>query len=155
MEPAYLKKTITGSLVPSGWKSKGTNWYRRTADVVQVINLQQSSFGPQFYLNIGIYLLSLGKSEFPKENHCHVRARASRFAPEDRQEFYERELFDLEKPISESDRARDIEELLRSYVLPFLDHARSLADLRSLEKQGALRRTLILADTRRLLASEA
>ncbi|TIS76728.1 MAG: DUF4304 domain-containing protein [Mesorhizobium sp.] len=52
-----------------------TNYYRERPETVCVLNLQKSSWGPQFYLNAAIWLTRFGLERRPKEHKCQIRWR--------------------------------------------------------------------------------
>jgi Domain of unknown function (DUF4304) len=62
-------------LKPLGFKKLRGTWHRATADTIQVINVQGSQWGPEYYLNVGTYLRALGAEVAPPEFRCHVRSR--------------------------------------------------------------------------------
>ena len=61
-----------------GFKRKGKqNWVRRTADFVQLINLQRSQWdGEGRYLNFALWPLALGEPPCIAESKFHFRTRA-------------------------------------------------------------------------------
>jgi Domain of unknown function (DUF4304) len=46
------------------------NWYRSSDDMIVVVNLQKSEYGPSDYVNVGWWLRILGDAKFPKEYPC-------------------------------------------------------------------------------------
>jgi hypothetical protein len=113
-----IKEAINVSLKNSGLKKKSNSWYWSNNDVVQVINLQKSQYGDQYYLNFGIGLIELGISDFPKEQHCHIRFRAAAVVSDELKLKIESAL-DLESmSMSDEERASDISELIREVILP-------------------------------------
>lgn len=75
-----LESAIAPELKARGFKKKGRTWWRDTDDVVQVLNLQQSPFGEQLYVNLGVYLKRLGTEPMPAVNRCHIGVRLERVA---------------------------------------------------------------------------
>ncbi len=49
-----------------------TNYYRERPETICVLNLQKSSWGPQFYLNAAVWFTRLGPERRPKEYNCHI-----------------------------------------------------------------------------------
>jgi Domain of unknown function (DUF4304) len=76
-----VEAAIAPSLKQLGFKKKARTWWRTSGDAVQVINLQKSPYGPGVYVNIGVYVRSLGDEEFPPESRCHISARLERVVP--------------------------------------------------------------------------
>ena len=68
-------KDVGRLLEPLGFKKLHQTWHRATPDTIQIVNVQGSQWGPEYYLNVGTYLLALGQETTPPESRCHVRAR--------------------------------------------------------------------------------
>ena len=68
-------KALAVLLKPLGFKKTRGTWHRTTEDTIQIINVQGSQWGPEYYLNVGTYLRALGEELTPPEYRCHVRAR--------------------------------------------------------------------------------
>ncbi|MEZ2328622.1 DUF4304 domain-containing protein [Mesorhizobium sp. RCC_202] len=54
-----------------------TNFYREWPETICVLNLQKSSWGPQFYINAAVWFKRLGPERRPKEYNCHIRWRVN------------------------------------------------------------------------------
>jgi hypothetical protein len=53
--------------------AKGTTrWFADGDEAIVVVEPQRSSYGPQWYINVGIYLRSLGDKERPQASSCHI-----------------------------------------------------------------------------------
>lgn len=46
--------------------------------MVFIFNIQGSLYGPEYYINVGIYIKALGDLGQPYEYDCHIRARLNR-----------------------------------------------------------------------------
>jgi Domain of unknown function (DUF4304) len=75
-----LESAIAPELKARGFKKKGRTWWRDGDVVIQVLNLQQSPFGDQLYVNLGVYLKRLGSEAMPAVNRCHIGVRLDRAA---------------------------------------------------------------------------
>jgi hypothetical protein len=82
-----LEAAITPSLKASGFTKKARTWWRHSPDVIQVLNLQKSPYGDNLYVNLGIYVKSLGEEQNPPENRCHVQARLERVVHSEHEQF--------------------------------------------------------------------
>lgn len=142
------RQAIEDVLGPAGFRRKGNSWYLRSSEVVELLNLQKSRWGPTYYLNFAVWLLALGNEVFPNEEKCHVRLRADSIAPSEREL---EGLLSLESGVSDSDRRTALSRFLESYVLPFAAECETVAGLRSLLATGKLRKALIRAEARILL----
>jgi hypothetical protein len=136
----------------SGFKKQSSAWYRRTADAVLVMNLQKSDFGEQYYVNLGVWLITLGDVPFPKANHCHVQMRAVALC-RDQQDFLEMEVFNLDRSMEPLERVELIRSFLKSMAIPFLNECGSIEGLRRLYRDGRLNSAGVMVVARRFLES--
>ena len=75
MHASEFKTAIHPLLKAKGFKrSKGT-WRLRQSESIAVLNVQKSQYDEKFFLNLGVYLRSLGELTSPTEYKCHVRRR--------------------------------------------------------------------------------
>jgi len=84
-DKATFKKAIGNALKEHAFQKKGQSWYLYGPDCIVVLNLQKDDFSDLYYVNFGIWLLPLGKAEYPPENHCHVRCRLENLYPAQRE----------------------------------------------------------------------
>ena len=132
-----LIDAIRHPLKQAGFKKpRPTTWYRNNPDTISVLNLQCSQWGPQYYINISIWLKALGEVENPLEYQCHVRQRWGGIIPES--ESPPEALLDLENTsISDEERASKISSLIEKYVIPFFDRTTTLKSLREVYRTDA------------------
>lgn len=72
-----LSSTLAAVATDAGFRSASGAWYRDVAVGVQVLELQKSEWGEQYYVNFGIYVRELGSARSPKLHHCHFYTRAT------------------------------------------------------------------------------
>ena len=130
-QPKLLTETFDAVLKPAGFKRKSDTWYSSRHDTVLILNLQKSTFGQQYYVNLGVWLKALGENETPKENHCHVRCRWKATMPDVDAAELERLLDLADGSMSAAERVSRISELLNGHVLPFFAQVASLDGLRT------------------------
>jgi len=70
-------KQLAIPLKVAGFKKKAETWRRVCSDGIQVVNIQGSQWGPDYYLNLGFYISALGSEDSPTDYRCHVRARVA------------------------------------------------------------------------------
>jgi len=143
-QPKVMSDAFGKPLKSAGFKKKkGDTWYLAKDETILVLNLQKSNYGKQYYVNLAVWLISLGDAEAPSEHQCHVRLRWGALIPEE-QKRIER-LLNLED-LSISDEARIIAigELLQKYVLPFFSKVGSLAGLQSLYRTNSLPKSCLV-----------
>ena len=90
-----VAKLISTSLAVLGFKKRGNSWYRSNDEVVQVVNLQKSQWGEQYYENLGVLIRILDDTLMPRPARCHLVARLSMLVQNNSGEDY---VIDLEKP---------------------------------------------------------
>jgi hypothetical protein len=115
-------------LEPLDFMNRKESWYRSLPEISQVVNLQKSDFGGQFYINIGVSPLELITTPYPLENKYHLRLRAERILLK---ECVVQKTLDLE---DESMNGIEREESLRKVLLEcvgFLDRVDTKAKLRA------------------------
>lgn len=59
----------------SGFKKKGSSWFRETHQLVEILTLEKSRFGSEYYGHIGYWLKTLGPYTGQKAWDCHVDTR--------------------------------------------------------------------------------
>ena len=137
MNKKVLEAALHSPLIAKGFVKKGSTWYRKTEDLLQVVDLQKSSFGGQFYVNL-CYVpegVAVEGMPTPKEHKCPIRMRVTSLFRDDRARI--NKLFDLEdKTVSEEERTEGVRDLLSSSVLPFFDQTSSSTALRAAIEKG-------------------
>jgi hypothetical protein len=98
-----------------GFRKKYRTWWRRQEETIAVYNVQGSAWGPQFYINVGLWLLPLEETESPAIEWCHIRTRLGTLI--------ERavgidQLLDLSSDIPDTERTRKIIDIFNQYMLP-------------------------------------
>ena len=58
-----------------GFRKSKTTWHKITDDSILVLNIQGSQWGPEYYINLGVYLHTLGSELNPPVNLCHIQRR--------------------------------------------------------------------------------
>jgi hypothetical protein len=71
-----IQQAVTDALLPHGFERSGANWTRSLDDTVHVVNLQRSKWSEAYYINVAVWVKSLGNPPAAlKENKCHIRQR--------------------------------------------------------------------------------
>lgn len=146
-----IKQAFTSTVRKAGFKKKGAGWFHETDDAVLVVNLQRSSFGEQYFVNLAVWLKALGGMKFPKEYDCHIRIRATALDAE-RQRYWETEVFNLERAeMPDRTRLELIQSFVEKIAVPFLLACGSLSELRRLYREGRLTGAAVITTAQRLL----
>ena len=138
----------------AGFLKRSSTWHRRQPETIAVLNLQRSQYGPQYYVNVALWLLPLGETDAPKEHKCHVRTRLGTLVGPAR-EGRVAALLDLEAAIDEETRRDEVLGILRSDVLPVLDACGTIDGLRSPVGERLVRQSLVVLAAQELLRSSA
>ena len=141
MDKKALESVLNRELATKGFKKKASSWYRQGAESLQVVDLQKSNYGLQFYLNLccvpaGMIVEGMPA---PKEHKCPIRIRLTAAFPEHLNEI--EEVFDLGRTTSdESLRAERLARLTNDLVLPFLNYMKDATSLKVAIEQGVFNR---------------
>jgi len=134
MPADVLIAALNEALVPVGFKKKASSWFRRSDEVTEVVNLQRSRYGPQHYLNFGLWLCTLGAEPFPKPARCHVYTRVESLVASQAQL---KHLLDLDRSEFDAERLGRLVLLLRDEFLPITNGCRTVEGIRgSLDARG-------------------
>lgn len=153
-QPKVFTEAIGRTLKARGFVNrKADTWVRDRVETIQVVNLQKSAHARQYYLNLGIWLRCLGKSDAPDENRCHVRLRWNALASEAQERL--RQLLDLDDSMPDTSRVSEIQGFIHCTVLPFFEDSSTLRGLRSLFIAEVLKDALIHRSARELFEAEA
>ena len=118
-------------LKSAGFRRKRNSWYRLSNDLIQTLNLQKSSWGNQYYVNLGIdyydgSFLYPKEYSFPPEYQFGLRLRADDILKD-----IECSVLDFEHERTETDS--ETEEWIRSIVrgcIRYFDRIDSLSKLK-------------------------
>ena len=117
-ENKFLQSVLKPIFKDVGYKKKGPTWHFIDDDFVRVFNLQGSQWSTSFYLNLGIYVRSLGPLERPNEYDCHLRERVDAIVPDS---IDVHDIIDFTNDIEESVRIEQLTKITKEYVLPWLE----------------------------------
>jgi hypothetical protein len=132
-----LEDAISEMLKNSDSKKKGSSWYLDGTDCTCVLNLQKSSWGGQYYINLGVSVKALQASPFPKESQCDIRIRLTELV--ENKSLLERSL-DLEnETVDPASRIKTLENGIKTVALPFLTKTQTFRGIRELVAQRKLK----------------
>ena len=117
-EKEQIVTAIARTLKANGFKKKGATWHRQQGEFIQALNVQGSQWSKSFYLNLGIYLCALGDNKTPTEYRCHIRNRVEDVC-DDRSRC--NAFLDLENEIPADARFRDLESIIETRAIPWLE----------------------------------
>jgi len=147
-----LARTLDSVATYAGFSKKSGAWYLRQAQTIGIIELQKSQYGPEYYVNVALWLLALGDSQFPREHKCHIRTRLDQLFPE--QEARLKQILDLDCPMDEAAREAQFRAILENHLLPVLAACSTLGGLKSGEGARLVRSSLVTIAAQKLLGLE-
>jgi len=144
MDKKTVETLVGKALAARGFKKKGTTWYRQVQDVLQVVNLQKSSWGASFYLNLAFVPEGMSVEGLPRPKHykCPIGLRLDSAYP-DKEKLIERLLRYEEVEMSDEQRTAGIEKMFREMVLPFMERLQTVDDLKQAIEDGTLNRSAL------------
>ena len=109
---------------------RAKDFYREWPETICVLNLQKSSWGPQFYINAAVWFKRLGPERRPKEYNCHIRWRVDS-QMEDPQSKAFTQALDLEYELPDDQRQSLVRDGVDTYGFGLL--ARCESELTALQ----------------------
>lgn len=137
-----LEKVLTDILKPHGFRKKKHHWYYDSDDCICVVNLQKDDFGGRYYINLGVLVTRIDKTQNPLENKCHIRMRLDRLL-DDRESFVN--ALDLENTALKAEgRIAILTHSIEKGALPFLMSLATIDGIRQVlqKNQAVLNRTV-------------
>jgi hypothetical protein len=149
MDEAVLERIFSLKLKLQGFKKTRRTWHRRSEDFVQVINLQKSAFGLQFYVNVALAPIGMPIQGLPtpSESQCPIRLRLDTLSGED-----SATIFNIENDMGDMERTAKVEHILANVLFPFLDNISTLQEVRNACTSGPFLHGLISVDAKRYLS---
>jgi len=138
----------------TGFKVRTNTWHKQCQDTILVVNLQKSQWGPQYYINLAVWVKQLGDASTPKEYQCHIRQRATDL-PDKRAKTLERALDLEDESMSIEQREACIDELMRESAIPFLESLSTLEGIRSALEAQKLKGCFVNRQLKELFAGQA
>ena len=138
-----LYAALSPVLRADGYERRGPSWYRSGAETTRVVNLDKSTYGQQFYVNLAVALRGLSPDPFPAEHHCHVRFRLDEFVPDKArlQTILDFDEVELESEIGP--RALEVAQLIRECGLAWLASLGTEVGVRTFRATPSSRRGLV------------
>jgi hypothetical protein len=151
MDADKLRELVGASLREAGFVGQASSWYRQTPETLLVVNLQRSSYGPLFYVNLACVPLGMEIKGMPrpKEHHCPIRIRLDAASPEDAIQI--NETFDLAYDVSDGERSKSVHRLISERAVPFLEKLSNGEGVRRAIATGMLQGGLVGVEAKRHL----
>lgn len=152
-QSSRVKAILKRTLHEAGFVGNASTWHKPLPDTILVVDLQKSQYGPQYYLNLGIWLKQLGRTQAPKEHQCHIRLRATSLPNEDAK-LLERALDLEDQSMSPEQREKFIVEYIQKEVLPFMEMTGTVDGVATAFGSSKLSRAMVHQKARELLVTK-
>ena len=70
-----VKEILNAELLLLGFHKHNACWYKDCEEIICVVGLQRSQWGKQYYINLAIWIKSIGQAEYPQVRECHIQCR--------------------------------------------------------------------------------
>lgn len=119
MDKEQFKSIVHSIMKENGFHKRGNSWYKTTDECIVLLNLQHSSFGSLYYINLACMPKKFAHGElYPKEECCYIRTRIPKYGVNG-EDYYQ--ITDMENEINNNERETGIIHILKDYCLPTLD----------------------------------
>lgn len=133
------------TLRDNGFKKKGLVWCSRSDETVFSFELQTSAHHNRYFVNIGVWLLSLGEASHLPPNRCHVYGRIGDREVETALDF---------DSAPTTDRRLILEGFKSSVLLPIAAECATQHGAAELLKSGTLRVPMVRPEARPILLAQ-
>lgn len=147
-----LQAALAGVMKNHGFRKTGATWRKTYPESIGVVNIQGSQWGPSFYINLGVYFVSLGERVKPNEYECHIRCRLDELVP-DRDRL--NQILNFEIGIDSTVRDRELESALGVNGIRWLDHCSTVVGAAEYARGLPTRSPWITKNARALLGLPA
>jgi hypothetical protein len=133
-----IKTAIREFLQSRSFSLKGELWLRGQEETVSVVQLQKSQFGEQYYVNLGVFIKTIGSVARPSRlEQCQIRVRLSGLIEES-----SNLAFDADSDLSEEQRHELIRNALQTGIVWLGTNSR-LEDIKQHYNNGELRGAMV------------
>ena len=118
-----IVSAIASCLKDHDFRKKRSTWYKKTDEVVLVLNLQRSAWGKSFYINLAALIRGISDIKDPPEYQCHIQKRLTLPG-------LEQALTLQDSKLSPKQRQQIVFDAINDEALPILTSWQSLESLR-------------------------
>lgn len=141
-------------LSPLGFHSSKSNFFLDGDGVVVVFNLQKSNYDRSYFLNIGLWIKSVGgENDSPKENFCHVRFRADNFIDSNYPGVSLGEFLHTDGGAADEKAELGLIDIASNYIYPLIEKIRSIDSVARMYRQGELAGAFVSKEAREVLSN--
>jgi hypothetical protein len=114
----------------NGFSKAFGGWFKESTECIIILELQKSSFGDNFYLNVKIFIQGAFKRTYIPSKDL-VKSSVGHITNQVR----DKDVFDFDTSMDDDKRKRKLEDLFSEFIKPFTDKALSRQGLKELEVQ--------------------
>ena len=130
MDSREFKNIFDEIAKANGFSKAFGGWYKESSECIAVLELQKSSFGNNYYLNIKIFIQgAFDRTYMPSKDL--IKSSIGHITNQIR----DKDILDFDKPMSDTMRKQELENLFMEYIKPFTDKALSKKGVKELEAQ--------------------
>lgn len=147
-----VENGVQRALKECSFKKKSNTWRKENDETVLVVNLQRSSWGAQFYINLGVLIRELDDIPNPTENKCHLRERLEEMAGAER---LKAALNAENAELTPEQREGIVYQTMKDIGIPFLESCNSLRGLIHEFHRGSVKRSALMSVSDEFIAKHA
>ncbi len=144
-----VERGLAPSLKQAGFRRHGDNFSRKYGEALHVVNFQRNKWNTKesgkFTLNVGAHFPSIATLLFgkdpmpanPKEVRCLLRVRVGLLMPDERDHWW-----DITPQTSADDFTQEMGAVCSSYIFPWLEQFKTVADTNWKLRYGIVQHTL-------------
>jgi hypothetical protein len=134
MNTIEFKKLFGNFAQINGFEFAFKGWFKQSKECIMVLDLQKSSYGSNYYLNIKIYVQGTFGQNYHKS--AELLKNVGDFFRRQPKEY--EEIFNLENNIDDVSRKVKLESFFTSFLNPFTEKGLTKQGIKELIQQGEL-----------------
>src|SRR5271168_414765 len=143
-----VARGLAASLEQAGFHRHGDDFSRKYGEALRIVNFQRNKWNTKecgkFTLNIGAHFPSIATLLFgkdpmptnPKESRCLLRVRVGLLMPGERDHWW-----DVTSKTNADDFTQEMRDVCSSYIFPWLDKFKTVADTNWNLRHGIIQHT--------------
>lgn len=135
MEPKQFKKMFGAIASENGFQSQYGGWFKESSECLLILTLQKSTYSNLYYLNIKVYINGMLQDKYVNSKDLTQNFPGNIFR---RQPPGFDDVFDLEVPMTDEERVKEINSFFNDFVMPFAQKALSKEGIIELWKENLI-----------------
>ena len=130
-----FKKMFDTVAMLNGFESAFGGWFKDSAESIVVLDLQKSSFGNYYEMNIKIYIQGIFGNRYFRNKDLVKKDTGDIFR---RQPLEYKSVFDFDESMDDDKRKEKLEKLFSEFIVPFTDKILSKSGIKKLAEKGEI-----------------